>query len=390
MSTYPDHSKSAGIHPGAYIRNTDPAVEFPDRMVSKILWIDVTNTPIHFKRRNDANNGWDSLGFLYPNSTISDLLLATPYIKADGTRPFTGNQSLDGNRIIDSEDPVDPQDLTTKAYVDSLVIGGSVTDEHIQDVVGAMIIGGTDINATYNDEAGTVTIDNTGGGSGGTTDLSNARPQMAWGMVYITKPPDGGSGGWTSIGNGQTFGTEGSATAVNDSDGFWNVYQSSFGGGTTGRFWGGTNYTISRRDWKPIFETLIKIGSDLSDVRVWCGLFSATPFASATPSLHYIAFRYATAVDGTAFWRCVTDNGSGTPTVTTTTAAIAVSTKYSLRFECKASDVDFYVNDVLVATHSTTLPTGSQDLGFEMGVKSTGGGSGKQFWINHVTIIQPR
>ena len=202
------------------------------------------------------------------------------------------------------------------------------------------------------------------------------------------KPPDSGSGGTQEYGCNSAPSTEGSTTQQKDADGFWNVYQGSFGGGTKGRFLSPT-YTYTRLNWKPIFETTVKTGSDISSVRTWCGLFSATPFGSATPAISYVAFRYDTGSDGTAFWRTVSDNGSGSPTVTTTSTAIAVSTKYSMRIEVvSTSSVEFYINDVLAATHSATLPAGATDLGFEMGVNPLAGT--KQFWVNHAIIMQMR
>lgn len=44
--------------------------------------------------------------------------------------------------------------------------------------------------------------------------------------------------------------------------------------------------------------------------------------------------------------------------------AIAANTAYTLRIDCGASDVKFYVNNVLAATHTTALPTATQLLGY--------------------------
>ncbi len=45
------------------------------------------------------------------------------YILADGTRPFTGNQSMGGNVLTNLGAPVDPGDATNKEYVDALATG---------------------------------------------------------------------------------------------------------------------------------------------------------------------------------------------------------------------------------------------------------------------------
>ena len=105
----------------------------------------------------------------------------------------------------------------------------------------------------------------------------------------------------------------------------------------------------------------VKSGSDVSSIRWWCGFFlsSSLLLVDSTPSDFYAAFRYATDEDGTAFWRCVSDAGSGTPTVTITGVAIAVSTVYRLSIRSSGSNWKFYINDTLVATHAKGAFSGS-------------------------------
>lgn len=55
--------------------------------------------------------------------TVADDRLSISYIKADGTRAFTGNISLGDNRITSLADPAASTDAATKAYVDGLIQG---------------------------------------------------------------------------------------------------------------------------------------------------------------------------------------------------------------------------------------------------------------------------
>lgn len=57
------------------------------------------------------------------SGTVADDRLATSYIKADGTRAFSGNVSLGNNRITSLADPSASTDAATKAYVDGLIQG---------------------------------------------------------------------------------------------------------------------------------------------------------------------------------------------------------------------------------------------------------------------------
>jgi hypothetical protein len=117
------------------------------------------------------------------------------------------------------------------------------------------------------------------------------------------------------------------------------------------------------RDLKPIYVARQATYTSVADVRFWFGLASATPSGSADPSgVHLAAFRYDTATDGTAFWRCCTKDGT-TMTVTATGVAIATDTVYLFRIETDSSAVRFYIDGNLVATHTTNLPGSSTAIG---------------------------
>lgn len=127
-------------------------------------------------------------------------------------------------------------------------------------------------------------------------------------------------------------------------------------------------FTYFYRDWSPKFSAFIKTdASAITTIGYWVGMFSAAPDNSTAPNIHAAAFRYYTSVDGTAFWRTVTIAGTGaSATVTTTSVPIAANTAYKLNIDCSASasNCRFYINGVLVSTHTTTLPASGTKMGY--------------------------
>lgn len=138
--------------------------------------------------------------------------------------------------------------------------------------------------------------------------------------------------------------------------------------------------TAVRRDWQPDIEFMVKLGATISSYRFWAGLFDAVPNSASDPTLNGAAFRYATDVDGTAFWRCWSNDNSGGGSVTTTSVAVAANGTYRLRIKCNASDIEFYIDDVLVATHSSNLPVATTMLGYNISLATLTGSSRAFSW----------
>lgn len=128
--------------------------------------------------------------------------------------------------------------------------------------------------------------------------------------------------------------------------------------------WISTAFSQTQRIYRFIYDAQIKTGADITNVRFWMGMFSATPMASATPAVHAAAFRYDTAADGTAFWRIVTIDGT-TTNAQASAQSIAANTVYWLRIVwlVGTTTVRFLINGVDVGSSTTNLPTTAQNLG---------------------------
>ncbi len=130
-----------------------------------------------------------------------------------------------------------------------------------------------------------------------------------------------------------------------------------------------SNFTQVRRAWEIEYYTVIKTDpTAITSLRYWVGFFGANPDSTSTTTTNMIAFRYATDADGTSFWRAVTcvTTCATAPSITTTSVAIAANTLYKLRIVCRnvVPDCKFYINDVLAATQTVSLPAASSLLGW--------------------------
>lgn len=309
-------------------------------------------------------NKWTTAAAITKLAGIEVLADVTDAANVDAAgATMNADTTLAGNGYFLDEDTMTSDSATKvasqqsiKAYVDAAVLAaGSYTDEQARDALGAALVAGTGVTITPDDGLNTITI--------ASSILASSPTLYTKREMQCLVNPTGTSP--TNLGFLATPLTESTNSSQPDADGPWLGHHTA----STTNDWSGVNgaYTSCRRDWFPELVMRIKMGDSASilvtTVRYWMGLFSADPRASATPTAHYAAFRYDTVADGTAFWRAVTDNGSGTPTVVTTDAPVAGDLVQTLRIKLNATQALFYVDDVLKATITTTLPTSTQLLG---------------------------
>lgn len=160
----------------------------------------------------------------------------------------------------------------------------------------------------------------------------------------------------------------GTASTIVTADGYtWINYLSGATAGVSNAGWLSSAFSQVRRDNRPVHTMWVRTGAaaaDITGVRIWNGLFQSDPTGSPTPAGTQLAgFRYDTGVDGTTFWRCVTSNGA-TFTTTTTTVAVVADTAYEFAIDMtNQANVRFFINGVLVATHTTDLPATTTNIG---------------------------
>ncbi|UOF80024.1 phage-related tail fiber protein [Caudoviricetes sp.] len=150
-----------------------------------------------------------------------------------------------------------------------------------------------------------------------------------------------------------------------------------------------TSATVTQRGWSPIGVFKVLTAASIANVRLWVGFASADLNAVSAPTTqHVAAVRYDVGVDGTAFWRCVTCDGT-TANTTTTTVAITSSTTWNIRIEIDdaGAAVKFYINDVLAATHSTNLPAQTTQM-HALAEVTTLASAAKKIGISGIHVFQ--
>jgi hypothetical protein len=115
---------------------------------------------------------------------------------------------------------------------------------------------------------------------------------------------------------------------------------------------------------------MIQTGTVHTNIRMWLGLTSANLSAIGTPTTELVAaFRYDTGVDtANTNWRAVTCDGASVTTTDTGVNAAVNSTGFRFIIITSASSIKFYINEVLVATHTTSLP--GNTVGHQVAVRT--------------------
>jgi hypothetical protein len=154
----------------------------------------------------------------------------------------------------------------------------------------------------------------------------------------------------------------GTLANVDDADGPWLKHTS----GTNANDPAGpisAAFTYFMTAWDPQFIATIitpTLSDSIGNTRVWVGFTETNIDTSNDPTTSVAAFLYS----GGANWSAYTnDNGVG-GTTTDTGVAFVDGTKYTMRIECYNDAVDFYINNILVATNTTNLPASFRYLGW--------------------------
>lgn len=185
----------------------------------------------------------------------------------------------------------------------------------------------------------------------------------------------GGSTAIVVVGHSTATTTSGAANAFNDATGGYVDLASTSGvADTNATHVGPADHTLTNNN--PTFGWVFKTGTDVADIRMYFIYGSATPYASDDPAIHMVGFRglRTGSVGGVhdTNWQAVTKDGATAVGASDTGVAIATNTRYRFLVVTRSSGTsfDFYIDDVLVATRSTNLPSATQGLAFHGGLRS--------------------
>lgn len=292
-------------------------------------------------------------GFFSADSTgrakFADSFINAAKIEADAV---TTDKILAGNVTFAKLDTdfIASATSATPALSDSMLIGDASDSNLVKRAtlaqVGSMFSIGTKRTMQYLKNAGAATITNSGFASAPTTagTLSSQDTVTGAWLRHTTAASAGSAGGFVS-----------------------------------------SSYGIVRPGWLPEMTAYVQWGDGFNagDGQIWVGFMSASvdtsingrdQESSTAPAIAMAGFYYGTATtvsDYKGQWVPYTSNGAAGVNNSTRTGALG-STAEKLKIVFSSStEVLFYINEVLVATHTATLPAENQALGF--GIRITAG-----------------
>ena len=144
------------------------------------------------------------------------------------------------------------------------------------------------------------------------------------------------------------------------------------------------------------YEILINIETLSTLANRFVNVFGLYTGSSITTSNNLISFIYdeggvfaSGGIGASPNWKCVTGN-AGTRTSTDSTIAVTASawTKLRIEINANATSVGFYINDTLVATHTTNIPATTTAMYFLNGMQKTTGLTSVNMYADYLSFKQ--
>lgn len=192
------------------------------------------------------------------------------------------------------------------------------------------------------------------------------------------------------VGTGTVITTPGTASLLDVTDvGQYILYTAAAVNDDVG--WLGNTANVTRRGYNPTYYAVCRIGGSIASARFFIGLSDISPMSGGLWGIaSLMGFRFDTAIPDASNWLAVTSDagGNGTEIVTDTGVAIAINTSYRFKIVVvSATLVQFYINDVLVATHVSRIPASTTNLGVFAAVRSIGS-SGRAIAVGRMLLSQ--
>jgi hypothetical protein len=227
-------------------------------------------------------------------------------------------------------------------------------------------------------------------GAGSTLTIDRDDSKVEW---WSQKNPNTAVTTINTTGTTLTPTTNGTAAASVDTDGQYVRYTTTTLANALGGWTSGT-LTHTRIEFSPVLTMVMKTGPDADDVSGPDYYFGWSDQAITVGPNDKAYFDLVQ--DGSDyFWRCTSGQASsaGPPPVTrtettTTGVQVTVDTRYVLRVELTTSYCKFYINNELVATHTTWLPDVGQGMNYHAVIINDNAGTAKAVKIARVHCRQ--
>lgn len=171
-----------------------------------------------------------------------------------------------------------------------------------------------------------------------------------------------------SFGHGTQVVGSASNQAGDATNPFHQLYQTA---ASAGSFAGNGTGALFNIDHNLEFSVLFKPVS-ITACRYWIGLVGTTigNMNADNPAQHFAAFRWSTDASD-AFWRCITKDGTTANNQSSGVAMDADWQTFSIKtIGAPVSEIQFFINGVLVATSDANLPLNTQTLRFQFAIES--------------------